>query len=71
MNPPRQQLTEGRRSDVMENTTFRAEFDKRQVYLRSLFVGTVEIDNPLVLHVFEAYASMSLKTWEWNTFRTH
>ena len=55
----------------MRISKFRAEFNKLQEYLRSLFVGPVEIVNPLVLHIFEAYASKCLRTSDWNTFRTH
>ena len=63
--------TKGKRSANMENADFRVAFDKAQAYLRSLNVATVRIDNPLELHVFEAYAAMALGTSEWNSFRTH
>ena len=50
---------------------FCAGFEERRVYLRFLYAGTVAIENPLELYVFEAYAAMALKTADWNTFRTH
>ena len=34
-------------------------------------VAFIEIENPLELYVFEAFAAMTLGTHEWNTFRTH
>jgi len=34
-------------------------------------VAYVEVDNPLVLHVFEPYAALELGTGGWNTFETH
>jgi hypothetical protein len=55
----------------MEDADFQAEFVKAQQYLRGLSVAFIEIDNPLELYVFEAYASMALETSEWNSFRTH
>lgn len=67
----RRRPTKGKRSANMENGDFRAAFDEAQAYLRGLNVAAVRIDNPLELHVFEAYAAMALGTSEWNTFRTH
>jgi hypothetical protein len=55
----------------MGDAVFQDEFMKAQQYLRELSVAFIEIDNPLELYVFEAYASMALETSEWNTFRTH
>lgn len=63
--------TRGRRGDVMKNPSFRRVFFKAQRYLNRSKVATVEIENPLELYVFEAYAAMRLKTSKWNTFRTH
>jgi hypothetical protein len=63
--------TGGQRSVAMEAECFKAAFSEAQAYLRSLHVATVQIDNPLELYVFEAFASMALGTSEWNTFRTH
>ena len=44
-------------------------------YIRGLNVAFIEIPNPLVLHIFEAYCAMELDTGTdvggWNTFRTH
>jgi len=67
----RRRPTPGDRSAVMRDSQFIAEFDRAQHYLRGLDVAFVQIDNPLVLYVFEAYAAMELDTAEWNTFRTH
>ena len=39
--------------------------------LAILLGAYVDIENPLELYVFEAYAAMALGTFEWNTFRTH
>jgi hypothetical protein len=55
----------------MENAAFRTAFVAAQKYLRRLDVAFIEIENPLELYVFEAFASMELDTSEWNTFRTH
>jgi predicted GIY-YIG superfamily endonuclease len=59
------------RSRAMEEVLFKAEFDKAKAYLRSLQVAYVEIDNPLVLYVFEPYCAMRFDTSKWNTFETH
>jgi hypothetical protein len=67
----RRRPTVGKRGQVMEDAGFRDEFDKAQQYLRGLSVAFIEIENPLELYVFEAYAAMALDTAEWNTFRTH
>lgn len=63
--------TAGKRSEVMGVPAFRATFSQAQAYLRGLMVSFVEIENPLELYVFEAYAAMELGTDQWNTFRTH
>lgn len=63
--------TKGKRSANMEKADFRVAFDEAQAYLRGLNVAADHIDNPLELHVFEAYAAMALGTSEWNSFRTH
>lgn len=61
----------GTRKKAMEDSAFGDAFQLSQTYLRGLSVATVEIENPLELYVFEAYAAIELKTAEWNTFRTH
>ncbi|MES2398375.1 MAG: GIY-YIG nuclease family protein [Pseudomonadota bacterium] len=63
--------TKGKRADAMQVTAFQQEFSKAQSFLRSLHVAFIEIENPLELYVFEAYAAVKLCTHEWNTFRTH
>jgi hypothetical protein len=67
----RRRPTTGYRSEVMQDTGYQAEFEKVQQYLRGLSVAFIEIDNPLELYLFEAYAAIALDTMEWNTFRTH
>ena len=63
--------TPGSRSAAMESLVFQHAFAEAQAYLRTLRVAFIEIENPLELYVFEAYAAMNLGTHEWNTFRTH
>jgi hypothetical protein len=63
--------TAGPRSGVMQQPAFGRAFADAKRYLQSLTAAVVAIDNPLELHVFEAYAALTLKTFEWNTFRTH
>ena len=63
--------TSGKRSEVMNQPQFQREFAAAQMHLRSLQVAFVEVQNPLELYVFEAYAAIELCTHEWNTFRTH
>jgi len=61
----------GQRSVVMADEGFRKGFMEAQIYLRSLHIAAVEIDNPFELYLFEAFAAMAFETSEWNTFRTH
>jgi len=60
-----------RRSEAMADPDFKREFDRAREKIRSLDVAYVEIDNSLVLHVFDPYAALELGTGEWNTFATH
>jgi len=55
----------------MTQTSFQQAFADVKTHLCSLHVAFVQIENPLELYVFEAYAAMELATHEWNTFRTH
>ena len=55
----------------MELEEFMKHFQLSQQYLRTLRVAFIEIENPLELYVFEAYAAMALETKVWNTFATH
>jgi len=59
------------RSHAMELEEFMKHFQLSQQYLRTLRVAFIEIENPLELYVFEAYAAMALETKVWNTFATH
>jgi hypothetical protein len=63
--------TLGKRSEAMKLPRFQREFSAAQKYLCTLDVAFVEIQNPLELYVFEAFAAIELCTHEWNTFRTH
>lgn len=63
--------TKGGRSVAMKRPAFQTEFAKAQADLRKFDVAYVDISNPLELYVFEAYAAVTLGTFEWNTFRTH
>ena len=60
---------------AMKDTKFHGRFAEQRDYLRGLNVAFIEIPNPLVLHIFEAYCAMELDTGMdvggWNTFRTH
>lgn len=67
----RRRPTPLRRSQAMADPEFKAAFRDAQEYLVGLTVAYVAIDNPLELYLFEAYAAMTLGTFEWNTFRTH
>lgn len=65
------QRTRGNRGDAMKRPRFRRAFRAAQRYLQQLSVAAVDIDNPLELYLFEAYAAIELNTSKWNTFRTH
>lgn len=60
-----------RRQEAMEDPEFKSEFCRARELIRALDVVYIEIDNSLVLHVFEPYAALELGTGEWNTFETH
>lgn len=61
----------GSRSAAMANAAFQQAFAAAQARLRAMSVAFIEIENPLELYLFEAFAAMTLGTHEWNTFRTH
>jgi hypothetical protein len=67
----RQCPTKGNRSVVMTDECFKAAFSAARTYLQSLYVSAIRIENPIELHIFEAFAAMALGTYKWNTFRTH
>jgi hypothetical protein len=59
------------RTDSMKDPKFLEQFSFAQTRLRKMKVAYVEIENDLELYLFEVFASVSLKTSKWNTFRTH
>lgn len=63
--------TPGGRATAMTAPQFQKAFAKAKRYISGLSVAFIAIENPLELYVFEAYAALSLRTHEWNTFRTH
>jgi hypothetical protein len=60
-----------KRSVVMQDLEFHAEFERAKDYLRSLRVAFVSIEDDIELYLFEVYCAMELATCKWNTFRTH
>jgi predicted GIY-YIG superfamily endonuclease len=60
-----------KRSDAMQDPTFRMAFEQAKELLRDCSVAFIDIDNPIELYLFEVYCAMELDTYEWNTFRTH
>lgn len=62
---------EGSRSEAMADAAFRAVFEAKRAYVRTMRVAAVQIDNPVELYLFEVFAALELKTKTWNTFRTH
>lgn len=67
----RQHNPHDNREANMQDRQFRRLFGEAQSRLGGCLIGTVEIDNPVELHLFEVYAAMELQTGEFNTFRTH
>ena len=63
--------TNGSRRAAIADASFKQAFAAAQARLRAMSVAFIEIENPLELYVFEAFAAMTLGTHEWNTFRTH
>jgi len=61
----------GTREHNMTDAGFRTLFEDSQIRLEQCSIATVEIGNPVELHLFEVYAAMELQTGEFNTFRTH
>jgi hypothetical protein len=59
------------RQAAMKDPSFINAFRECQTYLRSLTAAFIQIDCPIELYLFEVYASLELKTNQWNTFRTH
>lgn len=59
------------RAQAMQDGEFLLQFGRARTYLRSLSFAYVEIRDPYVRHVFEAYAAQELGTGEWNSFETH
>ncbi|GAB4020553.1 hypothetical protein GCM10028808_62080 [Spirosoma migulaei] len=55
----------------MNDEEFKALFDKAKQRIQNCSFAFIQINNDLELYLFEAYCSIELDTWEWNTFRTH
>ena len=62
---------EMKRDQAMKDEQFKAVFFSKQERLRQMKIAFVEIENDLELYLFEVFASMTLDTDTWNTFRTH
>jgi len=59
------------RSAAMADAAFYNTFCEAQAFIRGLQVAFLEIENPLELYLFEAFAAMEVNTCDWNTFVTH
>ena len=59
------------RGGAMSDAAFRKHFEERREYLKEIRVAAIQIDDPLELYLFEAYAALHFDTAKWNTFRTH
>jgi len=59
------------RKEAMEDPEFVAAFEEAKVYLKSLHVAFIPIEDDVELYLFEVYCVMELDTAELNTFRTH
>ncbi len=59
------------RGDAMSDPAFRKHFEERRAYLKGIRVAAIQIENPLELYLFEAFAALHFDTSQWNTFRTH
>jgi len=68
---PDQTIASRTRDDAMKDPLFGTTFEEARTYLRSLYVATVQIDNPLELYVFEPMCAVELDTHQWNSFETH
>jgi hypothetical protein len=59
------------RGKAMDDPVFRAAFNQAREFLRTLDVAFIEITCPVELYGFELFASMTLSTDQWNSFKTH
>jgi predicted GIY-YIG superfamily endonuclease len=50
---------------------YKKAFNKAKKRLQKCKVAFIEIDNPLILYLFEAYCAMQLDTSKYNSFKTH
>lgn len=68
---PDQTISKLTRAKAMDDPLFGTSFAEAQSYLKSLQVAAIDIENPLVLYVFEPYCALDLDTHQWNSFETH
>lgn len=59
------------RNEKMSQRKFMEKFERNKSRISSWSVAWIEIKNPVELYLFEVYCSMQLKTFKWNTFKTH
>ncbi len=59
------------RNERMEDEEFLNLFQLSKERIQKCHFAFVEIQNDLILYLFEAYCAMELDTYEWNTFKTH
>ena len=53
---------EGSRANLMQDPTFKAEFDRQREQIGQMRLRYVEIDCPIEQHLFELYAALRLGT---------
>ena len=59
------------RSELEKDADFAALYDKAKERVRNMSVRTIEIDDQIIQTIFEVYACVALKTWEYNDFSNH
>jgi len=59
------------RAELEKDSTFASLFSKAKERVSRMSVRVIEIDDPIIQTLFEVYASIALKTTEYNDFDTH